>query len=409
MAFDLRSLGVPSKIHHTTPGASEDNPFIIVGIFTSRALGDFTLQNIIAASIKKQFEHARLYVYCREDRKYKKDIINMNSHIDWTFYMAENGSLALDNFGYFGDMISMGWKAPGFVTRHKAWHENNCNAPHLILSPSMMHETLLTGFESPARLTISDRKSDALTNRLVEKGLDPARWFSVIHYREPSYNLRPARQFRDVAHAPFQTVTNRIIRDLDGQVVRVGHPGMARFSKQDGFVDLSEETESAFELQAFAISRARFMLAVSSGPLQVASAFGTPAASTNAINPAEVPGCWNVHDLCLHRNLFLADGTRILAEDAMEHGLFDRQRLMNLVHEKRLTVMENSPDELFEIARLLHGETSRTNGWRVPVVEPKPGYTPPNCFFTPCKVERKVRVTEFPDLARTAFETRKVN
>jgi len=409
MALDLSSLGPKSNKVNTVPGDMENSPFIIVGLFNCRALGDFIICNIVASSIKKQFKHARLYIYCRDDRDYKLDILNMNTYIDGAFCMSGERTFSLDDFDSFGDIISMGWKIPKFITRHKTWYDNNCGKPHLVLTPSMMNEHLLSSFASPAHLSISGEKIDTLTRRLSAKGLDPDRWYSVIHYREPTYSLRPSRKFRDVAPGPFQDVTNRIIRDLGGQVVRVGHPGMASFDKQDGFVDLAGEEENAFEIQAFAISRARFMLAVSSGPLQVGSAFGTPAASTNSINPAESPGVWNAHDLCLHRNLFLADGTRITAEAAMNHGLYDRGRLLSLVKEKRLTVMENSPEELFEIAKSLHGATTDTDGWRTPISASDPGFIPPNCLSMPCEIKRKVSVVEYPDLARQAYEARRLS
>jgi hypothetical protein len=80
---------------------------------------------------------------------------------------------------------------------------------------------------------------------------------------------------------------------------------MAPFLEQDDFVDLSGVDEDALDLHTFAISRARFMVAASSGPLQIASSLGTPTARANSITPAEVPGAWNEHDLVLHRNLFL--------------------------------------------------------------------------------------------------------
>jgi putative glycosyltransferase (TIGR04372 family) len=406
MVLDLASLGPVAKPDYSNPGETEDNPFIIFGIFTSRALGDFVINNIIAGSIKKLFKHSKLYVYCQLDRKYKKNIIQMNPYVDRAFFMEQNASLAIDNFGLFGDVFSMGWKVPDFITRAASWHSLKCNAPNLILAPSTMYEDSLGAFESPARLTIRRDRVEGLTRRLVEKGVDPDRWYAVIHYREPTYALRPARPMRDASAEPFIDLTNRIINDLGGQVVRVGHQGMTPFPPRRDFVDLAIEEDDIFNLQAFAISRARFMVGVSTGPLQVASAFGTPAASTNSVIPRGNPGCWNPHDLCLHRNVFLADGTRIPQSDAVEHGLMSAGILKRLAREKGLIVLENSAEELFEVARRLADRSGEVSGWRTPVLEPYPEHHVPNCFATPVRKPAPVPVVEYPDLATAEFLVR---
>lgn len=404
MSIDLAALGGLPKTGASAPGESSDNPFIIVAIFTARAVGDFIILNTFASSVKKLFRHAKLYVYCRDDRGYKRDILEMNSYIDDVFLMPGEAFLAIDNFGYFTDIGSMGWEIPKFITRHAPWHKYRCNAPHLILSPSIMEEAMLGSFEHPGRLRIPEDKVDGLTARLIDKGVDPDRWFSVIHYREPTYEYRPARRHRDASPEPHKAVTSRIINELGGQVIRVGHPGMTEFPAQKGFIDLALEEDDIFYLQAFAMSRARFMLGVSSGPLQVTSAFGTPTVSTNCITPFNAPGCWNDHDLCLHRNIFLKDGTRVSAKDAMDNGLYNRALMVSLEQSHGITILENSSDELFQAALKLHAQTLDTEAWRVPVQEPDQTRDYKNQFPWPIPTSQNVPVIEFPDLAREAYK-----
>ena len=188
--------------------------------------------------------------------------------------------------------------------------------------------------------------------------------------------------------------------------MRVGHPSIAPFLGQDGFVDLSGVDENAFDLHTFAISRARFMVAVSSGPLQIASSLGTPAARANSITPAEVPGAWNDHDLVLHRNLFLADGTHVPVEDALAAGFFDREKLLNLNTAERLMMVENFAKELMEVTQNLHEQTLSIDGWRELVLEPNLNHAVPNRFSFPIKNTRKVAVVEYPDLARAGLLAR---
>ena len=60
MALDLSSLEPKSNKVNTVPGDMENSPFIIVGLFNCRSLGDFIHSNIAASSIKKQLKHAIL-------------------------------------------------------------------------------------------------------------------------------------------------------------------------------------------------------------------------------------------------------------------------------------------------------------------------------------------------------------
>lgn len=406
MVLDLTTLEAPSRTDEVLLGAVPEQPFIIVGILTSRALGDFIVNNVVAASIKKLFKHSKLYFYCQNDRYYKKSILKMNPYVDRVFYMEKNAHLAMDNFGHFTDIQAMGEHVPNYVTRLESWHRLKCNAPNLIISPSTMIEGTLGSFESPARLAVPENRVNDLATRLAAKGVDPDRWFSVIHYRESTYKLRPARHNRDVSHKPFMELSDRIIKELGGQVVRVGHPGMAPFPARQGFVDLSAEEEAAFDLQAFAISRARFMVGVSTGPLQLASALGTPVANTNLSMPGNIPGCWNDHDLCLHLNLYLSDGSRVSSADATKYGLFDRRRLAKLEGDKQVFVLQNSADELFRIAEMLHDRSEETQGWRIPVQEPFPDREIPNQFTYPLRQNKSVPIVEFPDLAREAYAAR---
>src|SRR4051812_43897085 len=47
-----------------------------------RALGDFVLGNCAASSLKLSLVDATLTVYYRDDRPYKREVIELNPHID---------------------------------------------------------------------------------------------------------------------------------------------------------------------------------------------------------------------------------------------------------------------------------------------------------------------------------------
>ena len=64
----------------------------------------------------------------------------------------------------------------------------------------------------------------------------------------------------------YRQAIDHIIDKLDCQVVQIGHPEMKPFPQRDGLVDISG-IRNAFMLQAFALSRARFMIGGASGPI----------------------------------------------------------------------------------------------------------------------------------------------
>lgn len=367
------------------------------GIFAGlldRALGEFLQKSMICAAIKSQYADAHLSVYYHNDRPYKRDILALNPHIDSKLEVGAGNVLPLEFFHMNTDREVL----PGsddFIKR-------GYSTPDILLTPSMLDTFSFYRFEHVPYFRVPPERVDDLDQRLVDMGVDPIRWFCCIFYREPGYEFRSASQYRDVSHAPFLALTEWIIREAGGQVLRIGHPTMTRFPEMPGFID-TNRLENDFMLQAHAASRSRFAVVTSAGPAPIFPAFGIPYAVTNAIGLALV---LREGDLVLPRPFVSPDGKALDLVAGMRDGSWNESELARLASEEGYRGIDNSPEELIEVARMLMEQTDEISGWRPHrdheadlAAAPKP-----DNYAVPEPVRRGARVVRFPDLESAALD-----
>ena len=380
------------------PHSTDDDPFRIATLLNSRAVGDTIFFHVFAASVKLLFDQGRLLLYQRNDRPYKKDLLDLNPHKDSWLVLGQNGpKISIDNFGVITDILANNEPIPPYFFLDGGWGGRNWNEPHLILSPSNMPERNLPSFENPAFLRVPDDRVGPLTDELVAHGVDPGRWFCCLNYREPGYAYRPDRLLRDLDARPFQQLTDYIIGQLGGQVVRVGHPQMTPFKKQPGFVDLAM-VDNAFMLHAFAVSRARFLVGSLTGISHIGSAFNTPTLITNNSDPMHFPGCWRPHDLALYINVYRPSGKRVSLAEQHQSGFHNRKFLISLINDRGFRMAQNQAPELAAAVRIMMEQTTDCQGWREPTPQPS-GEPRPNRFSVPMERRIRTQFCEFPDLA----------
>lgn len=239
----------------------------------------------------------------------------------------------------------------------------------------MMQRSMLPAFHNRARLAIPADQRDALDRRLRDAGVDPARWFCVLHYREPTYGPRGAESIRDIDPDFPIAMTKYIAGELGGQVVRVGHPGMRRFPDIPGFVDLAGVADPGF-LHAHAVSRARFFYELSpSGPLHFSWALGTPAARCNAVQGL---GPLEESSLVLLRRFEDRDGASISLRRIVDSELLVRASSARYRDAHGISLLPNTLDELRRAARDILARTRDCPGWRQAVAL---GRVPPSNRF----------------------------
>ena len=367
-------------------GRFKETPFNIFALVLARTVGDFIEQCLFASTLKQQFQYANLFIYWRNDRPYKKHVVSMMPNLTQSWSVQGENSLPMDSFDNAGQRP--------LRVQSQPWYDMGCDAPDLVLTPKMMQCTMLPSFPSLARFSMAPEQQDRLGARLVERGVDPNRWFCVLHYREPNYGFRKKNLERDFDPDQAIAVTRHVTQSLGGQVVRIGHPGMAPFPNIPGFIDLSSE-EDGFQLHAHAVSRSRFFLELSSsGPISLALLFGVPVARCNCVG---VWGPVEAHSLVLPKHIRRPDGRLMSPAEMMEERVIHDTVMSRLLEEQGYSFVPNSLEELKAVAKDMVATTSDCPGWRVPSI-PAPT-TPANKFQWPLPHSMKHKIASYPELA----------
>jgi putative glycosyltransferase (TIGR04372 family) len=360
-------------------------PFKIFAAMLDRTLGDFLCRGYFAAAVKLNFGPSQLTAYYRDDRPYKKDIVAINPYIDRTIKVSGDSYLPLEAFYDPFDRHLI----PGTEKFIQSGHAR----PDLVLVPSMMLLEDLPRFQHLPVFALPETQRPKFEDRLVQLGLDPARWYCCIFYRQPNYKFRGATAYRDVGDRPFEALVNWIIDELGGQVVRIGHPQMRRFAARMGFIDLSV-VEDEFMLHAAAASRARFMVVTPSGPAMLPGVFKVPFAMTNAVS---ILGAWDPDHLLLPRHVFRPDGRRIDIRMLLKRSKWHDAMISEFVRNRGFKLADNTFEELREVTRMLFERTTEHTGWRPP---PQPIYVKSSGrYVLPEPYRRPLTIVEFPELA----------
>jgi putative glycosyltransferase (TIGR04372 family) len=388
---------IPNLQYHAVPASPVTMPHkvarasskvrIFVGLL-DRALGEVIIKNLFAAAVHCQFDDAFTTVYFHQDRPYKSDIVNLNPHVSKTLMAGPGFELPIEYFYGFGDRAPVPG-ADDFIKRGLAF-------PDLLITPSMVDATDPMRFDYLPYLGIPRALQAELDQRLVDLGLDPNCWFCCLYYREKGSRGRNRIARRDVNSEPFMRLCEWIIKDLGGQVVRIGDPGMTPFPDLPGFVDLSR-LEDQFLLQANSVARARFGVVTSSGPAALFGAFGIPHCISNAIGFSTN---WRETDFVLPRHFRGPNGDLFDVSDAVSGGYWNEFTVENMLQQGGYTPIDNSPEELKAAANILHGQTDDTTGWRAhrDVLAHAAQYkNRPNQHVLNAPIRKSVSIRQFPD------------
>lgn len=332
------------------------HPVVVVAFLGAQSLGDFVCYHMCSASVARAFPNSRLVVVYRDDRPYKNFITALNPFVTDVLKMpadAEQG-LPLD------------WFDDGFDKSHLAgaveWLAEGPIRPDVFLVPYMMDADTYRDWGSPVKLRVPSEDEPSLSKALASRGVDPDRWFVVLHMRE-NYRLRKdLDKARSVDPSTYMPMIERIIENQGGQVVRIGDPAMTPLPRMPGLFDLGGE-ENSFPLQAFAISRGRYFVGTDSGPQSLAGAFKVPTAITNAVGFC----AWNDGDVILPRKVILANGDVPDPGTVMEVAVATHH--FGMLSGPRYDV--NTPEQLCAVADHMFETTGDCPGWRPDGPEPE--------------------------------------
>lgn len=320
----------------------------IVAFLGAQAIGDYIMHHLAAASVAREFPGARMGLIYRDDRTYKTFINGLNPYVTSVMRIDENPGIVLPIDWFDGED---GEDESNFSPE---WIDNGLNKPDLFLTPAMLDMNACIW--PPPAFRMPPEVAAPLATKLKSLGVKEDGWFVCLHVREPGYVNRPGSDpNRDVNPDTYLPMIENIINEQGGQVVRLGHSGSLPIAELGGLIDLSK-VEDSFDLQAFAISRARYFIGSDSGPTQLAAAFKTPAATTNAMGI----GIWNDGDVALLK-------TYAAKSDGSELPWKELYELLPILGNRRpldFVANNNSTDEIIAVARHMFDMTADCPGWR---------------------------------------------
>lgn len=353
-------------------GQRPERPFTILALTLETTLGDLVSKLVYYATVKAQFAHARLHVVFRDVRPYSRHIVSLAPAVDRV--EAVKGELP-------------GWLR-SYFKRDRFWRPllmdfrkgRKRQFYDMIIPDWMADARSVHALPNVVPLRVPPEKSSELERKLISAGIDRNRWLAVIHWRESSYQWRlNIGGLRDGDPEAFQQLTDHIIDELGGQVVLLGHPEMRSLTSRPGFVNLNSIANS-FMLQAFAVSRARFMIAGPSGVAPLGWAFQIP---TGLVDATDAQCGWgNMESFMLTQELITPNRGRLRNEELYEAGLLSQGTLRDLTESAAgYSVKKCTGKELSAVADRLFACSEDTTGWRSPVQAS--GSAPPNSIVWP--------------------------
>lgn len=364
----LAGLGMQFRSLEYGDEPKSETPFRIFAALLHRTLGDFTDQLLFAASVAEMFPEARLDVCFRPDRPFKPEIVSLAPQV--TSSWETKNRMPIDLFDTAGMRPIVG---------PEAWYVAGCDAPDLVLTPSMCEREKLGYFEPSARFRIpgSDHWDARLRDAVGDGG------FCILHYREAGYEFSQAGTTRNIDTWEVEPVVDVLLRQ-GVRVVRIGHPEMAPLRQRDGYVDLCA---APFMLQACAISHARFFMEVSpSGPYAIANGFGVSMARCNALIPS---GPSTPDSIVLARPVLDGKGKNVTA-DIVAGGL---NPIQSITDNSDHRLGANSIEQIASVAADLIAATEAVSGWRgQPVEAPDDAVEPPFTWPIPKRARHRIAV-----------------
>ncbi len=362
-------------------GSRPERPFMILATFAETSLGDLICKTAFVNSLKDQFDHARLIVRYNDFRPYSRDVISLAPNIDHA--EAVSGEMPQFMRRFVRD-VRLWRPLSGAIKRSKRYHEAFYD---FVVLDSMANSRTVHAIQPASPLRVPAHLHDELTRQLIDLGLDPDRNFAIVHYRDGSYQLKSGNPVRNGDPESYRQAIDHIIDDLHCQVVQTGHPEMTPFPRREGLVDISRIPNS-FMLQAFAVSRARFMIGGASGPISLGWGFGIP---TGVCDCPEAHSTWgSEHNVYLTHEVTTPDGEKLRNQSLYESGLLDIRALtQRLQAGEKFELRKNSGAEVSAVADHLHACSKGITGWRA---EPEPVATKrSNEFIWPPRLSWNVK------------------
>ena len=196
-------------------------------------------------------------------------------------------------------------------------------------------------------VTLADIELEKSYEKLKSIGLDSNRWIVALHIREPkSGYISELSQARDSDILSYRKFCE-VIRDLGGQVVRMGDERFPQLPRNFPAIDYAYSNVRSAEIDVWLWAKSKWWTGNPSGALWPPIAFDVPRMITNQ-------WFWDPtgpeQDLYVPKLLYSSKEKRILnVSETIEHPL-SRCMNANLLRQEELILIDNSPEDLLKAA-----------------------------------------------------------
>jgi hypothetical protein len=254
-----------------------------VGVFLNAGtLHEFVHQNVVAASIVRQFPGARVYAMYRDGDDRRRFVIDSNPYFHHDIGVSSDSPVTIPF-----DWFDIGFGAP-VKCPEPIWVEKKLKYPDLLLTPRTLSTDAarIRGLaENPPGFRIPPDKAIALDALLTNAVGTKDKWFACISMGHDGGAA--------VSTDDWNTLAAHIRDILGGLPVFVG-PAEKSLPAPEGCIDLRTHP-AGFALQVAAVFRARYFLGSDRDWPALASAFRVPAAVIGADGYQTV--LWNRGDI----------------------------------------------------------------------------------------------------------------
>lgn len=201
----------------------------------------------------------------------------------------------------------------------------------------------------PALLQLSEEHRLRGRERLSQLGMPRDAWFVCVHCREAGYaSKEPCHDFRNVKVTNYFPAMKEVV-SRGGWCVRIGDPTMEPLPPMDNVVDYAHHPLRCDWMDVFLCAACEFFLGSSSGPPNVASAFGVPCATANHA-PLSVVLSAAPHDIGIPKLFWSRSQKRLLKFEELFDSPLGNARFANLYEDAGITLIENSAEEIRDLA-----------------------------------------------------------
>ena len=197
---------------------------------------------------------------------------------------------------------------------------------------------------------------------LIKIGFDPNKWFVALHIKEHRAGFEAGGETRDSAIKSYRA-SCQLIRDLGGQVVRMGSSNFPKLQEDFPAIDYAHSEIKSEQTDYWLWGNCKFWIGNGNGTVWASLSFGKPRLYTN-VWPL-MPDGPNT-DFFLPKLIYDKVKERLLSAEEMVAIKLSRSMKKELFVQSGLILVENSPEllrnstlELYESLELLNKERSK--------------------------------------------------